>query len=112
YTLADGTVETLDESWYIVDTDSEPGAIHLAPGVSWPSGQLMPGMPIRIEYTAGYGAAEKVPERVKQAMLLLIAHWYENREAVVVGAVGRSVELAVDALLGQDRFWYSGPEAA
>jgi len=110
YILADGTVETLGPSQYVVDAASEPGTIYLAPGASWPAGQLAPGMPIRVEFTAGYGAAAAVPERVKQAILLLVGHWYENRETVLVGSISRSLEFAVEALLWQDRFWYSGPE--
>ena len=43
-----------------------------------------------------------VPRAAKQAMLLLIGHWYENRELIVMG---RDVVLphAVDALLQLDR---------
>lgn len=41
---------------------------------------------------------------VEQAILLLVGHWYANREAVVVGASGAgatAMPLAVDRLL-----WY------
>ena len=38
---------------------------------------------------------------VEQAILLLVGHWYANREAVVVGAAPAVVPLAVDRLL-----WY------
>lgn len=38
---------------------------------------------------------------IEQAMLLLVGHWYANREAVVVGAAPAAVPLAVDRLL-----WY------
>lgn len=38
---------------------------------------------------------------VEQAILLLVGHWYANREAVVVGAVPAAVQLGVDRLL-----WY------
>lgn len=35
-----------------------------------------------LDVTVGYGpAAEDVPGDVRQALLLLVAHWYENREA-------------------------------
>lgn len=110
YTRADGTVETLDPTLYVVDAASEPGAIHLALDASWPTEQLAPGMPICVEFLAGCGTVEDVPERVKQAILLLVGHWYENRETVLVGSISRSLEFAVEALLWQDRFWYSGPE--
>jgi uncharacterized phiE125 gp8 family phage protein len=35
-----------------------------------------------VQYIAGYGIASSVPEWAKQAMYMLIAHWYENREAI------------------------------
>lgn len=38
---------------------------------------------------------------VEQAILLLVGHWYSNREAVVVGGAPSAVPLAVDRLL-----WY------
>jgi uncharacterized phage protein (predicted DNA packaging) len=38
---------------------------------------------------------------VEQAILLLVGHWYANREAVVVGTISSAVPLAVERLL-----WY------
>ncbi|WP_322614213.1 head-tail connector protein [Pseudomonas sp. BIC9C] len=38
---------------------------------------------------------------VEQAILLLVGHWYSNREAVVVGTISSAVPLAVERLL-----WY------
>ena len=38
---------------------------------------------------------------VEQAVLLLVGHWYANREAVVVGTISSAVPLAVERLL-----WY------
>lgn len=38
---------------------------------------------------------------VEQAILLLVGHWYANREAVVIGTSASEVPLAVDRLL-----WY------
>jgi uncharacterized phiE125 gp8 family phage protein len=35
-----------------------------------------------ITWLAGYGAAADVPAPIKQAILLLVGHFYENREAV------------------------------
>lgn len=58
---------------------------------------------IQITYTAGYGdACADVPARMRQAMLLLIGHWYATREAVATNAQGE-VPFAVSALLTQDR---------
>jgi uncharacterized phiE125 gp8 family phage protein len=57
------------------------GAIVLAYGKSWPTETLRPAAPITVEFKAGYGTAAQVPVQLKQAMLLLVGHWYENREA-------------------------------
>ena len=38
---------------------------------------------------------------VEQAVLLLVGHWYANREAVVIGSISTAVPLAVERLL-----WY------
>jgi Phage QLRG family, putative DNA packaging. len=36
---------------------------------------------------------------VKQAILLLVGHWYANREEVVIGAAANQVPMGVNALL-------------
>lgn len=36
---------------------------------------------------------------VEQAVLLLVGHWYANREAVVTGTISTAIPLAVDRLL-------------
>lgn len=36
---------------------------------------------------------------VEQAILLLVGHWYANREAVALGTIATAVPLAVDRLL-------------
>lgn len=61
------------------------------------------GRPVEIAFTAGYGAAADVPAAIRQAMLLLIGQWYDNREAVTVGAAGSPMPMAVDALLAPYR---------
>lgn len=38
---------------------------------------------------------------VEQAILLLVGHWFSNREGVVVGAPSAEVQLGIDRLL-----WY------
>lgn len=59
--------------------------------------------PAAITFTAGYGAPADVPAAIRQAMLLLIAHWYEHREAVSLGASPSALPMAVDALLAPYR---------
>jgi uncharacterized phiE125 gp8 family phage protein len=86
---------------YIADADRPIGRIVLPYGALWPSAVLGTVNPIKIRYTAGYTAENPISKSIKQAMLLLIGHWYANREAV--GQVGGRLEIAVDALLSLHR---------
>ena len=45
-----------------------------------------------------------VPQSIKQAILLLAAHWYEHREGVADGVSPKEVPLAVESLLWINRF--------
>lgn len=103
YTDEDGTAATISASDYVLDTVTEPGRIVLKSNISWPSVTLQIVNGIVVRYVAGYGLAVAVPQRIKQAMLLLVGHWYENREQTTVGAVSRSIEFAVESLLGVER---------
>ena len=103
YYGADGAEYVMPAADYLVDTKSEPGRIVLGYGKTWPSVTLRPAGAIAIEFVAGYGNADAVPQRVKQAILLLVASWYQNREAVITGTVSKEVEFALTALLWQER---------
>lgn len=103
YTDSGNTVNTWAAANYIVDSYREPGRVVLGYGISWPTATLRPTSAINVQYVAGYGAAAaNVPQEIKQAILLLVAHWYENREAVLVGSISKATEFAVNALLGID----------
>jgi len=98
------TEAPFNPSNYFVDTKSEPGWVVLNTGCLWPSTTLRPANGVCVEFIAGYGVATAVPKKVKQAMLLLISHWYENREAVATsGAIPKEIPFSVEALLWQDR---------
>lgn len=81
YKDKDGNETTWPGANYLAGTDSVPGVLALAWNASWPSVDLYPVEPIRIRFVAGYGLAASVPTSLKQAVLLLVAHWYEQREA-------------------------------
>ena len=99
YTDTASATQTVSSSLYVVDPAPEVGRIGLAYGETWPTDAIEQIGAVKVNYTAGYGpAASNVPKTIKQAMLLLIGHWFVNREAV--GNVGGSVEMAVSALLG------------
>jgi hypothetical protein len=48
---------------------------------------------VTITVQAGYASPDLVPQAVKQAMLLLIRHWYDNPAAVMSGARAAAIEV-------------------
>ncbi len=75
--------------------------IYPAYGVPWPATYRTPNA-IAIRFVAGYTT---VPEAIKAAMKLLIGHWYQNREAVIVGTIAQDLPMAVAALLWPFKAW-------
>jgi uncharacterized phiE125 gp8 family phage protein len=103
YVDAAGATQTWDAAnWRIAPQGAMPG--HLLPvhGESWPTTRTQAAA-VEIDFTAGYGAAAGVPAPLKAAMLLLIGHWYANREAVNVGNIVNELPLAVQSLLAPYR---------
>ena len=49
----------------------------------------------------GYGEPSSVPKDLVQAMLMLIGHWYANRESVAVGTITGTVPMAFDAIVAR-----------
>jgi hypothetical protein len=67
--------------------DKEPAEIWPAYGKVWPVARMMPAA-VKVQFVCGYGAGfANVPALMQAAMLLLIGHWYMNREAVVPGVM-------------------------
>jgi len=94
---------------YIVDTYSPVGRIVLAYGKTWPDFTAYPINPITITYKAGY-TTTTMPKSLKQAMLLLIGMWYENREdsTEVIGGEYKKVLVSAQNLMDQFRYrWWS-----
>ncbi len=109
YTDSANAESTFSSSYYHVDTISEPGKIVLAYGQSWPTATLKTSNPIVIRAVFGYASAAAVPGPLKQAILLLIEHYYTNRGLVVISdrAGAQSVELpmSVSGLIAPYRLW-------
>lgn len=105
YIDASGQDVTLDASAYQVDIRSTPGRLRPAAGSLWPLAKPGALASVVVAYTAGYADAERVPQALKMAILLLVAHWYEHREAVALTSVSE-MPLAVQSLVGM----YTLPE--
>lgn len=99
-----GTEQTLATSYYSVrKPEGMPGWIERLPDQSWPSVDNRE-FPVTIRYVAGYASAEAVPMTYQHAILLLIGHWYENREASLVGTISKEAEFAVSNLINSEAY--------
>jgi uncharacterized phiE125 gp8 family phage protein len=100
-----GAMQTWSALNYLTDLPSGPKAqkARVTPGhgVSYPiTYGVMNAVTVR--FVAGYGAVGAlVPMGLRQAIVLLVAHWYQNREAVVVSVGGTATPLpsGVEALI-------------
>lgn len=103
YVDANGDSQTVATSVYTVDSSSQPGRIVLAFGKTWPAVRDVI-QSITVTYVAGYGAtAASVPAHFRQAMLLLIGNWFENREATISGTIIATVPMTVESILWPHR---------
>lgn len=96
WTDADNVETLLD----LADVITEPGRSYavIHPVSAWPSGVLRDVAPIRIRYTAGYGAAATaVPADLRMACLLLCAGLYNFREHMLVAQSGAVIAAMIAA---------------
>ena len=100
YTLGDDSTATLSTATYRVDRNSTPGVVRQLRAGSWP-GNLDDYNAVSVTWWAGYGSAgSSVPATIRHAILLLVGHWYESRQAAVAtGAVPQDVPYGVKSLL-------------
>lgn len=118
YDDEDGNEQTVDEADYFVDNaGTEFGWIIPVEDFEWPA-TLGAANSVRIRFIAGYVDIEQggsgsasgdmvsgVPTPIQMAIKLLVAHWYENREAVHVGSSPAEMPLAVQALIQPYKRW-------
>ncbi|QKV18634.1 head-tail connector protein [Oricola thermophila] len=71
-----GNPAVLDGSDYFVNLVTRPARLRLADGIT----ASMRANGIEVDFEAGYGATGvDVPDMLKRAVLVLVAHWYEFR---------------------------------
>ena len=106
YLDTDGASQTVASADYVLSAASKPSRIALAYAQVWPDSYAQIDA-VTVTYTAGFIASTEnetvqqdgVPEPIKLAIKLLVSHWFENREAQIIGTVSNSIGFAVDALL-------------
>jgi uncharacterized phiE125 gp8 family phage protein len=84
---------------FLENLTGHPARIY--PGVDSEFPGLADGGSVAVTYTAGFedGSDDEAYLIGKRAILILIGHWFEHREAAVIGAVSSAVEFTVNELL-------------
>ena len=99
YYDSDNSLQTLSATIYDTQLQYEPSQIQLADDKSFPE-ITKRNDAVVARYTVGYGsAASDVPEIIKQAILLTIGNFYQNRNSVVIGRIATELPMNVKWLL-------------
>jgi uncharacterized phiE125 gp8 family phage protein len=111
-TYFDGTsIQTLPPAAYATDLNSTPARIMTVTGKSWPYPAIYTPGTVKVTYVAAsYGDGVELdtcPMSIKQALLLLIGHYYTNRESVSSGTMTK-VPQGVESLLNPYKIYSLG----
>jgi len=98
YYDSDNSLQTLSSTIYDTQLQYEPSQIQLADDKSFPE-ITKRNDAVVARYTVGYGTASDVPEIIKQAILLTIGNFYQNRNSVVIGRIATELPMNVKWLL-------------
>lgn len=106
YYDTEGTLQTATLSDFELWRDGDFMLCKPKDGSQWPTADSRPDA-IKITYVAGFGdAITDIPESIRQAMLMLIAHLYENRESATEAKL-MSTPMGYDMLMNNQRVgWY------
>jgi len=103
------TIKTFDGTTLSADlkADFELQGGRFTPAIAPKAGTQWPDLAdrwdaLQIEFVAGDLVAA-VPARIKQALLMIVAHWFMNREATLIGSISKEIEIGVLGLLQNDR---------
>lgn len=108
YYDVNGVQQTFGASNYRLLADGRSAYIQLAFPAVWPTSlALLRDDAVSITFLAGYADAASVPAALKQAILLMVGDFYENRLTVEVGVRVTAIEIpmsvTVEALIAPYR---------
>ena len=77
-------------------------------GYAWPT-TFTRDDAIKVEYVIGYGDSyTDVPSTVRHAILMLVSHYYENRENELIGTISKTIPFGFEALIDSERASFYG----
>lgn len=106
YYDANDTLQTATLADFDVRPCGDFSTVGPVSGAAWPAATSRTDA-LKITYVAGFGDGETdVPEGIRHALLMTVAHWYERREALSEVDL-KEVPRAVGRLIGNERVgWY------
>ena len=85
YINENGEQQTLASTVYQVDTAHEPGKVSTLPGQMWAMTGIGYKNAVEVTFIAGYGlTSASVPEKIRQAIIALVVHWYDKGISEVI----------------------------
>ena len=99
----DGSFVEWSTDNYVVDTSGEFGWIRTAETYTLPDINFADNNRFQITFYAGHENRDDVSPRIKNAIKLMVTHWFENRTPVVIGTISTEVEFTIHSLLASDR---------
>jgi len=101
----DDNEATWNAANYIVSAGT-PGRITVKSSATLPTVTLREADAVTIRFVCGYGDDHgDVSEMVRQAVRLLVTHFYEWRQPYLVGSIGKELDYTVKDMLSPDRHW-------
>ena len=89
----------LDKVYTYAPSDGQYGFTQVMPATAIPGTVERPDA-VRIKYNAGWGLDHTaVPDRVKEAILLLTTRFMEFRTTVITGTIATELEFSLDAIM-------------
>lgn len=79
---------------YVVDADSQPAEIRFT---TMPAATVDDGLVVT--FWGGPPPGDRIEPGLESAILLFVAHWYRNREAVLTGTISDVLPAGVETLL-------------
>lgn len=98
YRNSEGAVTELSSSLYQKQLDARPPRVKPLPNTNWPT--IADGYYDSLVFIMSVGTVT-APEQARQAIALLVAHWFLNREAAISGSIPKEIELAYHNLIDQ-----------
>ena len=82
YWDTDNVTQTLTVADFTLTSDEDRATLSPNTGITWPSTYVRDDA-VTITFSTGFGdAGSDVPASIRQAIILIVSHWYQNRIAV------------------------------